>query len=158
MVAYLGWEWTQIGFTRDTHYGHKNVILRDLDDGMIPTRPIHAGGLAGQGMRTRQIAEALDLEAAERLPYLEKACAGDVELLAEVAELLRLADDGTFVYSKEHDQLRVIGAGDWAHADGSKDDPLQIELAYSRMETLLGPRFIAVDTLLAEWSYREYGV
>jgi hypothetical protein len=54
VVAYLGWEWTQIGFTRDTHYGHKNVILRDLDDGMIPTRPIHAGGLAGQGMRARQ--------------------------------------------------------------------------------------------------------
>ena len=39
-VAYLGWEWTQIGTTPDNHYGHKNVVLRGLDDASIPTRPI----------------------------------------------------------------------------------------------------------------------
>ncbi len=39
-VAYLGWEWTQVGTTPDDHYGHKNVVLRDLADGAIPTRPI----------------------------------------------------------------------------------------------------------------------
>jgi hypothetical protein len=39
-VAYLGWEWTQIGTTPDNHYGHKNVILRGLEDADIPTRPI----------------------------------------------------------------------------------------------------------------------
>ena len=43
VVAYLGWEWTQIGLTPETHYGHKNVILRDLDDDRIPERPISAG-------------------------------------------------------------------------------------------------------------------
>ena len=42
-VAYLGWEWTQVGPTPDNHYGHKNVILRDLDDARIPSRPISAG-------------------------------------------------------------------------------------------------------------------
>ncbi|MCP3985593.1 MAG: DUF3604 domain-containing protein [bacterium] len=42
-VAFLGWEWTQVGLTPDTHYGHKNVILRDLEDERIPTRPISAG-------------------------------------------------------------------------------------------------------------------
>lgn len=42
-VAFLGWEWTQIGSTVDNHYGHKNVILRDLDDDQIPARPISAG-------------------------------------------------------------------------------------------------------------------
>jgi hypothetical protein len=41
-VAFLGWEWTQVGMTPDTHYGHKNVVLRDLEDGKIPTRPIGA--------------------------------------------------------------------------------------------------------------------
>jgi len=41
-VAYLGWEWTQIGTTPDNHYGHKNVVLRGLDDAEIPTRPITA--------------------------------------------------------------------------------------------------------------------
>ena len=27
LVSFLGWEWTQVGQTRETHYGHKNVIL-----------------------------------------------------------------------------------------------------------------------------------
>jgi hypothetical protein len=43
LVSYLGWEWTQVGSTPENHYGHKNVILRDLDDDAIPTRPISAG-------------------------------------------------------------------------------------------------------------------
>ncbi|MFQ5416473.1 MAG: DUF3604 domain-containing protein, partial [Myxococcota bacterium] len=42
-VAYLGWEWTQVGWVPEEHYGHKNVILRDLDDDEIPARPITAG-------------------------------------------------------------------------------------------------------------------
>jgi len=41
-VAFLGWEWTQVGQTPETHYGHKNIILRDLKDDKIPTRPIGA--------------------------------------------------------------------------------------------------------------------
>ena len=40
MVTFLGWEWTQIGDTPEDHYGHKNVILRDMHEGEIPTRPI----------------------------------------------------------------------------------------------------------------------
>ena len=40
VVAFLGWEWTQKGKTPDNHFGHRNVILRDLEDGQIPTRPI----------------------------------------------------------------------------------------------------------------------
>jgi hypothetical protein len=43
VVAYLGWEWTQVGSTPENHYGHKNVVLRDLEDGRIPARPISAG-------------------------------------------------------------------------------------------------------------------
>jgi len=43
LVSFLGWEWTQVGTTPDNHYGHKNVILRDLEDELIPTRPITAG-------------------------------------------------------------------------------------------------------------------
>lgn len=47
LVTYLGWEWTQVGATPETHYGHKNVILRGLADDEIPTRPIAAGAPLG---------------------------------------------------------------------------------------------------------------
>ena len=40
MVTFLGWEWTQIGNTPEDHYGHKNVILRDTEEGSVPARPI----------------------------------------------------------------------------------------------------------------------
>jgi hypothetical protein len=40
--VFLGWEWTQVGTTPDNHYGHKNVVLRHLDDARIPDRPISA--------------------------------------------------------------------------------------------------------------------
>jgi hypothetical protein len=41
-VAFLGWEWTQVGALPDEHYGHKNVVLRDLEP--APARPIAAQG------------------------------------------------------------------------------------------------------------------
>lgn len=42
VVAFLGWEWTQVGQTPADHYGHKNVVFRDLDEDKVPTRPISA--------------------------------------------------------------------------------------------------------------------
>lgn len=41
-VAFLGWEWSQVGLTRDQHYGHKNVVLRDTEEGKVPSRAIAA--------------------------------------------------------------------------------------------------------------------
>jgi Protein of unknown function (DUF3604) len=41
-VAFLGWEWTQVGLTPADHYGHKNVVLAHTDDDSIPKRPIDA--------------------------------------------------------------------------------------------------------------------
>jgi hypothetical protein len=40
LVSYLGWEWSHMGTTAENHFGHRNVILRDLTDDSIPTRPI----------------------------------------------------------------------------------------------------------------------
>ena len=40
-VAFLGWEWTQVGDGPDDHYGHKNVVVKHTDD-RVPTRPIAA--------------------------------------------------------------------------------------------------------------------
>ena len=53
VVAFLGWEWTQVGTTPENHYGHKNVIVRDLEDDQIPTRPITAG--TPPGLRSTQM-------------------------------------------------------------------------------------------------------
>jgi hypothetical protein len=51
VTAFLGWEWSQVGRVPAEHYGHKNVILRDLEDGRIPARPIGAAGLATDALR-----------------------------------------------------------------------------------------------------------
>lgn len=42
LVAFLGWEWTQIDPTPENYYGHKNVILLDTAENRVPTRPIAA--------------------------------------------------------------------------------------------------------------------
>jgi hypothetical protein len=52
MVSYVGFEWTQVGRTPDDHYGHQNVIFRDLDDAAIAARPIASSGLTTQALRT----------------------------------------------------------------------------------------------------------
>jgi hypothetical protein len=51
LVAFTGFEWTQIGTTPETHFGHRNVIFKQTDDAHIPTRPIAAPGLASQAFQ-----------------------------------------------------------------------------------------------------------
>jgi hypothetical protein len=51
VVAFLGWEWTQVGETPQNHYGHKNVVLRLTDDANIPARPIASRGLTNRAMK-----------------------------------------------------------------------------------------------------------
>ncbi|HET6415351.1 MAG TPA: DUF3604 domain-containing protein [Polyangiales bacterium] len=51
LVAFTGFEWTQIGTTPEGHFGHRNVIFRETDDARLPTRPIAAPGLASQAFR-----------------------------------------------------------------------------------------------------------
>ncbi|MGI9285576.1 MAG: DUF3604 domain-containing protein [Pseudomonadales bacterium] len=41
-VAFLGWEWSQVNPDRNKHYGHKNVIFLDTEEGKVPTRSIAA--------------------------------------------------------------------------------------------------------------------
>ena len=45
-VAFLGWEWTQVGATRNTHWGHHNVILKDEADDLLPPRAIASKSVA----------------------------------------------------------------------------------------------------------------
>ena len=38
LVVFPGWEWTQIGTSKDNHWGHRNVIFKSIQD--LPARPI----------------------------------------------------------------------------------------------------------------------
>ena len=51
VVAFLGWEWTQVGLTPDTHYGHKNVVLKGTGDDEIPARPIASRSVSQGALR-----------------------------------------------------------------------------------------------------------
>ena len=44
LVAFIGWEWTQVGATAELHYGHHNVLFKDDDPQRLPRRPIAARG------------------------------------------------------------------------------------------------------------------
>lgn len=51
LVAFVGFEWTQVGRTPADHYGHKNVVFPGLDDASISARAIAAAGVASQTLR-----------------------------------------------------------------------------------------------------------
>ncbi|NOT39431.1 MAG: DUF3604 domain-containing protein [Alphaproteobacteria bacterium] len=40
MISFIGFEWTQVGRVPQEHFGHKNVIFRDLDDDKVAARAI----------------------------------------------------------------------------------------------------------------------
>ncbi|MDJ0865705.1 MAG: DUF3604 domain-containing protein [Myxococcota bacterium] len=49
-VAFLGWEWTQVGTTPDDHYGHKNVVLAHTEVERVSPRPIAAASVVRQAL------------------------------------------------------------------------------------------------------------
>ena len=54
-VAFLGWEWTQVGVVRGNHWGHHNVILKEEDDQLVPPRAIASLSVARQAMTARPL-------------------------------------------------------------------------------------------------------
>ncbi len=51
IVAFMGFEWSQVGRTPADHYGHKNVIFKGLENKDISARPIAAAGPASDTIR-----------------------------------------------------------------------------------------------------------
>ncbi len=51
VAVFLGWEWSHVARVPEEHWGHKNVIFRNLADDEVPTRAIGAAGLATDGLR-----------------------------------------------------------------------------------------------------------
>ncbi len=73
VVAFLGWEWTQVGTTASNHYGHKNVVLREIGEGRVPTRPIHAIRPDFTGMKLPFLAKLAPLaDPANRQTYWDQ--------------------------------------------------------------------------------------
>lgn len=85
LVAFLGWEWTQAGLNAETHYGHKNVIIKGLADKDIPTRPISSLAAPGSPPPNLNRPPALVTGA------VALAHGGRQELLASVAEFRGLS-------------------------------------------------------------------
>lgn len=56
LVAFVGFEWSQVGRTPQDHYGHKNVIFPGLQDEEIAQRAIAASGVATQALRGSPVA------------------------------------------------------------------------------------------------------
>jgi hypothetical protein len=51
LVAFIGFEWTQFGRSPEQHYGHHNVLFRDVEAAVLPARPIGAAGPASDALR-----------------------------------------------------------------------------------------------------------
>jgi hypothetical protein len=66
LVSFIGFEWTQVGRLPTDHFGHKNVIFRDLDDDKVSVRAIGAAGVASDALRSslgiRPIVPLLDFQ------------------------------------------------------------------------------------------------
>jgi hypothetical protein len=45
VIAFTGFEWTQVGLTPEEHFGHKNVLFEYDSDDQLPARPIAAPGI-----------------------------------------------------------------------------------------------------------------
>ena len=92
LVAFTGFEWTQIGTTPETHFGHRNVIFKETADAELPSRPIAAPGLASQAFRDRETLRAnwkIPLKSfPNQQPYSDAA-----RHVREIARLSQCAED-----------------------------------------------------------------
>lgn len=92
LVAFTGFEWTQIGTTPKTHFGHRNVIFKETTDAQLPTRPIAAPGLASQAFQDRET-----LRANWKIPFLafpnQQPYSDAAKHVREIARLSNCADD-----------------------------------------------------------------
>lgn len=115
-IVFTGFEWTQLGLSAETQYGHKNVIFKYLDDEKLPPRPIAMGGfpvVTGGGklnpIGLLYFASLLDI--AHPMPYAEladyiqglqkmKTCPPGVDTRKLPKDCFEVAPDSTTLFEK----------------------------------------------------------
>ncbi|MBY0277443.1 DUF3604 domain-containing protein [Candidatus Binatia bacterium] len=117
VVAFLGWEWTQVGTTPENHYGHKNVIFKDTEEDRVPKRPISASGRSlallqqGQPLRQRVGVVLADLPNRER--YLDfgeyQTDLRATKLCEEGVDTRKLPDDCMETAGTPHELFEKLG-------------------------------------------------
>ena len=98
MVTFMGFEWTQAGPTPDTHYGHKNVIYKDIEKDRLPSRPISSTFRAAFGtipLNLRLFPPLRDLPNRQR--YYDFA-----HLIQSVGDQPFCSDQGHGIYGRFH--------------------------------------------------------
>jgi len=59
LVAFTGFEWSQMGTTPDTHFGHRCLVFPDDAEDALPPRPIAAGDRRQQYLGTARTMQGL---------------------------------------------------------------------------------------------------
>jgi hypothetical protein len=91
LIPFIGFEWTQIGLTPETHYGHKNVFFKEIGEDQVPARPIASPGLAVQAFSN--VKSALDAIAFPFIAFPNQKPYNDAGAhLAEIRELSNCPD------------------------------------------------------------------
>jgi len=113
MVAFLGWEWSQVSTDPGKHYGHKNVIFLDTAEGQVPERAIAAPreklsrppmGRVAQLMMSLMDFENREFYLGIQQYYDEIAdtplCAGGLDVRGLPADCLEVAEDPRALFTK----------------------------------------------------------
>ncbi len=90
LVAFMGFEWTQMGLTPETHWGHRCVIFPDTAESSLPPRPI-----ASADKRAGVLATANAMSRLKWLDPLNWARYGDYVAYAEALQGDPLCDEGS---------------------------------------------------------------
>ncbi len=157
-VAFLGWEWTDVGDTPDDHYGHKNVVLAQTDEASIPARPIASGSTVRRASVASQIPTlavgAFGLTARDRryhdlIRFLDarrdiEICPDGVDVHDLPSDCLEKADSPDALYRKldewGHDAIVIPHGTTWGFytPPGSQwDKQLEGEMHDPDRQTLL---------------------
>jgi hypothetical protein len=91
LVAFLGFEWTQVGSKPENHYGHRCVIFPGLADDELPARPI---SYVAPGLQEEWVATGQEAATGRWLDPRHWRDYADLAWLADRVESIRVCESG----------------------------------------------------------------